>query len=254
MGDRLDGKVCIITGSGGAIGRASAVLFAEQGATVVGCDISAEAGARTQAEVAALGGKMVSLHPCDLTLPEQCTALVDLALDRFGRIDVLFNNAGKTYFRWLDDEPSPEFWYRNINEELNLAFLLTRAAWPSLAGSAGTIINTASTAGWITSRGPGGVAHSAAKGAILAMTRQLAMEGRKHGIRANSVSPGTIVNERTAVMFEDPAWAKPILSRIMRGTPGQPHEIAAVALFLASDDSSFVNGADIVADGGMSIW
>ncbi|MDB5582972.1 MAG: hypothetical protein JWR80_8148 [Bradyrhizobium sp.] len=254
MVGRLEGKVCIITGSGGAIGRASALLFAREGAQVVGCDISAEAGAATVEAVRANGGTMTSLHPCDITKADQCQALVDFAVGEFGRLDILFNNAGKLYYAWLDDAPSTDFWYQTIDQELNLTFLMTRAAWPQLTARGGAIVNMASTAGWIAFEVLGGLAHCAAKGGVLAMTRQLAMEGRKHGVRANSISPGVIKTPGNEARFADPVWAAPMLQKIMRGSPGQPAEIAAVALFLASDESAFVNGADIIADGGMTAW
>ncbi|MDB5582983.1 MAG: oxidoreductase [Bradyrhizobium sp.] len=253
MSGRLEGKVCIITGSGGSIGRASALTFAREGARVVGADVS-ESGGETVEAVRAAGGEMVSLHPCDLTKSDACQKLIDFALEHYGQIDVLFNNAGKAHFAWLDDAPETDFWYNTIDQELNITFLMTRAAWPALSKAGGAIVNTASTAGWISFEVLGGLAHNAAKGGILAMTRQLAMEGRKHGIRANSISPGVTINQTTGRLFEDPAWREPMLKKVMRGTPGKPEEIANVALFLASDESSFVNGADIIADGGMTAW
>lgn len=251
---RLKNKVCIITGSGGAIGSASALRFAAEGAKVVGSDISAEANAATAAKVAAAGGEMATFDPCDLTDAAQCQALADFAIETYGRIDVLFNNAGKVAYAWLDDAPSSDFWYSTIDGELNLVFLMTRAAWPGLSKSGGTIVNMASTAGWLSYEALGGLAHCAAKGGVLAMTRQLAMEGRKHGIRANSISPGVISTPSTEAKAKDPAWADLMLRKIMRGSMGKPEEIAAVAAFLASDDSSFINGADIVADGGIAAW
>ena len=244
----------MITGSGGAIGRASALLFVGEGAKVVGCDISAEAGEETLQAVQEAGGDMLSLHPCDLTQPANCQALVDFALQQHGRIDVLFNNAGNAEWGWLDDSPPTDFWYNTINRELTLSFLLTRAAWPALRRQGGAIVNTASIQAWMSFEVHGGIAHAAAKGGVVSMTRQMAMEGRKHGIRANSISPGVVVNRKTARLFDNPAWSAPMLRKIMRGTPGKPEEIAAVALFLASDESSFVNGADIIADGGMTAW
>ena len=254
MSGRLDSKVCIVTGAGGAIGRVSALSFAREGARVVGCDISSVEGEKTATMVRDAGGEMVSLQPCNLTRPEECQALVDFALGHYGRIDVLFNNAGKVQFSWLDDAPSTDFWFQTINNELNLTFLLTRAAWPELTKRGGAIVNMASTAGWIAFEVLGGLAHCAAKGGVLAMTRQLAMEGRKHGLRANSISPGVIKTPGNEARFADPVWAGPMLKKIMRGSPGRPEEIAAVALFLASDESSFVNGADIIVDGGMTAW
>jgi NAD(P)-dependent dehydrogenase (short-subunit alcohol dehydrogenase family) len=254
LAGRLDGKVCIITGSGGAIGRASALQFAREGAHVVGCDISEEAGSATVALVRQEGGDIVSFQPCDLTKEADCAGLVEFAIGQFGQIDVLFNNAGKLYYAWLDDNPDTEFWYKTIDQELNLGFLMVRAAWKELIRRQGVIINMASTAGWITFKPLGGIAHCAAKGGVLGMTRHLAMEGRHHGIRANSISPGVVKTPGNEARFADPQWAAPMLEKIMRGEPGRPEEIAAVAVFLASNESSFVNGADIIVDGGMTAW
>lgn len=254
MSRRLENRVCLITGSGGAIGRASALQFTREGAKVVGCDIVAEAAEETVRAVRDTGGDMVSMHPCDLTQAANCQALIDFALGEYGRIDVLFNNAGNAEWAWLDDAPPTDFWYNTINKELNICFLLTRAAWPALREHGGAIVNVASIQAWISFEVHGGLAHAAAKGGVLSMTRHLAMEGRKHGIRANSISPGIVMNRKTSALFEKPDWREPMLRKVMRGEPGRPEEIAAVALFLASDESSFVNGADIIADGGMTAW
>ena len=108
MSGRLEGKVCVITGTGGSMGRAAALLFTREGAMVVGCDISETNGLAALKEVNAAGGKMVSLQPCDLTKPEQCQAVVDLAIKTFGRIDVLYNNAAKAYFNWIEDVSDEE--------------------------------------------------------------------------------------------------------------------------------------------------
>lgn len=253
MTRRLESKVCIVTGSGGAIGHASCLRFAEEGAWVVGSDISEEGAQRTLEEVRAAGGTMISVAPYDLTDPAQCKALVDRAVAEYGRVDVLFNNAGKVYFNWIEDLTADE-WAKTISQELDIVFSMTKATWPELVKSGGTIVNTASTAGWITFKPLGGLAHSAAKGGVIALTRQLAMEGRAHGIRANSVSPGFVATPSSKRLLQDPALAKPMVEKIMRGTPGRPVEIANVALFLASEESTFVNGADIIADGGTTAW
>jgi NAD(P)-dependent dehydrogenase (short-subunit alcohol dehydrogenase family) len=254
MAGRLEGKVCILTGSGGAIGRASALLFAREGASVVGCGVRGPNAQETLDLVHAAGGNMVSLHPdCDLSQPKNCEALVNLAVTQYGRVDVLFNNAGNTRFGWIE-ELSHDDWYQAIAAELDIVFMLTKAAWPALSRQGGSIVNTASTSGWITYKLLGALVHNAAKGGIIAMSRQLAMEGRKHGIRSNTVSPGVIETPTTRHLLQNPAWGGPMLDKIMLGRAGRPEEIAAVALFLASDESSFVNGADILADGGTTAW
>jgi NAD(P)-dependent dehydrogenase (short-subunit alcohol dehydrogenase family) len=119
MAGRLSGKVCIITGSGGGMGRAAALLFASEGARVIGCDVNAESATETMRLVKAAQGDMVSLQPCDLTDANQCRALVDFAVSTYGQIDVLFNNAAMAYFGWIEQMPD-EDWYKTITQELHL--------------------------------------------------------------------------------------------------------------------------------------
>ena len=196
---------------------------------------------------------MVSLEPCQLTNPADCRALVDFAVRAYGRIDVLFNNAAKAYFNWLEDITDEE-WDRDRREEVDLVFLLTRSAWPHLKASHGVVVNMASLNGLMSFKMLGSLAHTTAKAGIIAMTRQLAMEGRGHGIRANSISPGVIETNQTREQLKDPEWAGSMLGKTLLGRLGRPEEVANVALFLASDDSSYVTGADIVVDGGMKVW
>jgi NAD(P)-dependent dehydrogenase (short-subunit alcohol dehydrogenase family) len=250
MSGRLDGKVCIITGTGGGMGRAAAHVFCREGALVVGCDVNEASGRAALQEVTATGGTMVSVQPCNLAHPAQCQALVEFAIRSFGRIDVLYNNAAKAYFNWIEDVSDAE-WRANLSEELDLVFYLTRAAWPYLKETRGVIVNTASASAWRTFTNLGAIAHSTAKAGVVAMTRHMAMEGRQAGIRANSISPGVIVSAQSSEQLKDQAWADYMLGRILLNRFGEPAEIAKVALFLASAESSYVTGADIVADGGM---
>ncbi|TDN69991.1 SDR family NAD(P)-dependent oxidoreductase [Paraburkholderia sp. BL10I2N1] len=250
---RLEGKVCVITGTGGSMGRAAALMFAREGAKIVGCDISVDAAEETVAEVRNAGGEMVSLQPCDLTQREHCQSLVALALNTYGWIDVLFNNAAMAWFAPIDTI-SDEQWYKTIDQELHLVFEMVRAAWPELTKRSGSIINTASVSAWSTYRVLPALAHSAAKGAVVSLTRQLALEGRAHGLRANSISPGLIETNQTRPLLSNPEWSDPMLGKIMLGRMGRPEEVAATALFLASDESSFITGADIRVDGGTTAW
>jgi NAD(P)-dependent dehydrogenase (short-subunit alcohol dehydrogenase family) len=253
MSGRLSGKVCVITGTGGSMGREAARAFAREGASVVGCDLTVDAAQATVALVRAAGGTMASLQPCQLTKPTDCQALIDFAVRTFGRIDVLFNNAAMAYFNWLEDITDEE-WDRDRREEVDLVFFLTRAAWPHLKASRGVVVNTGSLNGVMSFKTLGSLAHTTAKAGVIAMTRQLAMEGREYGIRANSISPGLIETNQTREQLKDPEWAAAMLGKTLLGRLGRPEEVANVALFLASEESSYVTGVDIVVDGGMKVW
>jgi NAD(P)-dependent dehydrogenase (short-subunit alcohol dehydrogenase family) len=253
MSPRLSGKVCIITGTGGSMGREAALAFAREGASVVGCDLSVDSAKATVEMVRREGGTMESLQPCRLSKAADCQALVDFAVRKFGRIDVLFNNAAMAYFNWLEDISDDE-WDRNRRDEVDLVFYLTRAAWPHLKTSHGVVVNTASLTALMSFKNLGSLAHTTAKAGIIGMTRQLAMEGREYGIRANSISPGVIETNQTREQLKDPEWASYMLGKTLLGRLGRPEEVASVALFLASGESSYVTGVDIVVDGGMKVW
>lgn len=196
---------------------------------------------------------MVSLSGRDLRDPTACDALVELSMETFNRIDVVFNVAASAHFDWLEHLSHSDF-MATLDGEVKIVFNLTKAAWPALGRCGGSIINMASVSGWIGYEALPGLAHSAGKGAVLAMTRHLAMEGRHHGIRVNSISPGLIETGATQALMNDPAFKMTMLRKIMLGRAGRPNEVAAVAAFLASEDSSFVTAADIRIDGGTTAW
>jgi NAD(P)-dependent dehydrogenase (short-subunit alcohol dehydrogenase family) len=235
------------------MGRATAVAFAREGASVVGCDLTVEAAQATVETVRSEGGEMVSMQPCRLSEPGDGQALVELALSTYGRVDVLFNLAAMSYFNWLEDITDEE-WDRARRDEIDLVFYLIRAAWPHLKASRGVVVNMASLNASLSFKILPSLAHTTNKAGIIGMTRQLAMEGREHGIRANSISPGLIESNATREQLNDPEWASYMLGKTLLGRLGRPEEVANVALFLASHESSYVTGVDIVVDGGMKVW
>jgi meso-butanediol dehydrogenase / (S,S)-butanediol dehydrogenase / diacetyl reductase len=249
MTKRLQGRVALITGTGKGMGRAAALRFAAEGALVIGSDLDAEANAATTADVRAAGGVMESMAPVDLGDPNQARKWVADAVAVHGRIDILYNNASACRFVAID-KMTDDDWYFTVRNELDLVAHVTRAAWPHLCKNGGVIINTASVAGH--GGGPGGLGHSATKAGVMAMTKVMAAEGGPHGVRAVSISPGMIETPGSSEQLSMPGVRDALMARSLVPRIGSPDEIAGVAAFLASDEASFITGADYLVDGGLT--
>lgn len=251
MARRLEGKVALITGTADGQGRAAARLFAREGTKVVGCDLKVPEAEKTVQMVRAESGEMVSLHPLDLADGGQVKRWIDFAIETYGDFDILYNNASAPRFAPVD-KMSWEEWQFTIRNELDLIYWTCHHAVPHFkARGSGVIINTASISGLIGS-GIGNFAHGAAKGGVIGLTKQLAIELAPHGIRVNAISPGLIETPATAPFLQNPKLKEAMLRDVPLHRLGRPEEIAAVALFLASDEASYIHGANIVVDGGVT--
>ncbi|KKD06653.1 SDR family NAD(P)-dependent oxidoreductase [Streptomyces sp. WM6386] len=251
MNGRLEGRVALITGTGGGMGRAAALRFAEEGAVIVGCDLNLEANEETAAAVKAADGRMSAAAPVDLGDSAAARTWVEQAAEEHGGIDIVYNNASAARFGPVGTLPE-EDWHFTVRNEVDLVFYVTQSAWPYLTQRGGVVINIASLAGHTASRAVPMLAHAATKGAILAMTRQLAAEGAPHGIRAVSISPGVIETPGTAGQFADPVVLDALRAQLLVPRPGLPKDVVGLAAFLASDEASYITGTDFVVDGGMS--
>jgi meso-butanediol dehydrogenase/(S,S)-butanediol dehydrogenase/diacetyl reductase len=251
---RLDGKIALITGIGGGMGRAAALRFTAEGARVVGCDLFPEGAEETVRLVRETGGEIENVAPVQLSDAAAAARWVDEAAEVYGGIDILYNNASAPRFGPID-ELSVEDWDFVIDNELNLVFYATRAAWPHLKQrGGGVVLNVGSIAGTRGVEFMPQNAHGTAKAGVINLTQQLAVEGGPHGIRVVCVSPGFTVTPSTAWLVESgPEAFKQNIARIPLGRVGQPDDIVNAALFLASDEASWVTGVNLVVDGGGSV-
>jgi NAD(P)-dependent dehydrogenase (short-subunit alcohol dehydrogenase family) len=253
MSDRLAGKVALITGAGSGIGRATARLFAAEGADVAVADIDTE-GAASTVQLIEADGRRAAAFAVDVTVPASTEALARDVVGRFGTIDVLFNNAGIAGVGVLH-ETSVELWDRVMAVNVRGVFLVARAVLPyMIAAGRGSIINMSSTIAEIGLANR--ASYAASKGAVLALTRQMQADYASHGIRVNALLPGTIhtpfVDRYLAESYDDPvAGLETLKKRQLTGDLGRPEDVAAAALFLASDESRFVLGSGMFVDGGV---
>lgn len=249
---RLEGKTAVVTGAGSGIGRTAALLFAGEGARVVVADVDGDLALEAQAEIVAGGGAATAVT-VDVSDESDVEAMVAVAVDTFGRLDVLFNNAGI----FPDDDGGildtpPATWQRVMDVNLKGVWLGCRAAVPAMLESGGgSIINVASFVA-LMGAATAQIAYTASKGGVLSLTRELAVEYARSGIRANSICPGPIETPLVAELLADPRRRERRLVHIPIGRFGRPDEIAKAALFLASDDASFVTGSSLVVDGGIT--
>ena len=252
---RLAGRLAVVTGCGNGIGKACALRFAQQGATVVGLELDANAAAAAELEARELGVSMKIHSPCDLGREDETQAAFAAIGRQFGRIDILVNAAAFAVFKWIEELDYSQ-WQHTLRGELDIVFLATRSAWPCLKQSGrASIINFASANAYHALDGSPALAHCAGKGGVLAMTRQLAMEGAPHGIRANTISPGFIETAATGTHLQtDPGLRSRVLAKNMVKRLGMPDDVAWCAIWLASNESTYVTGADISVDGGATAW
>lgn len=255
MGERLKGKVAVVTGAGGlGIGQGCALCFAREGADVVGCDIDQVAADETLA-LAGAEGLSYESYVADLTDPAANEALMTYAVERFGGLDILVPAAAFVEFAPIDEMDYEKHWKRTMQGELDLVFLPCKAAWPHMvARGGGSIINLASANAYVALPS-GALAHCATKGGVLAMTRQLAMEGAKHHIRANTISPGAIVSAHLKERIDhETGFEEMMIGSLMLDRLGTPEDVGHCAVYLASDESSYVTGADIKVDAGATAF
>lgn len=249
---RLQGKVALITGAGSGIGREASLLFAREGAAVVGVDLDAAAAEHTAASIADAGGRATPFT-ADVSEPSGCETMVAHAEENFGRLDILFNNAGIMHG---DDDDAVrtgvDVWDLTMDVNAKGVFLGCKYGIPALRrAGGGSIVNTASFVAHLGAATPQ-VAYTASKGAVLALTRELAVIHAREGIRVNALCPGPLRTELLMKFLDTEEKRSRRLVHIPMGRFGEAHEVAKAALFLASDDASYVTGTEFLVDGGIT--
>ncbi|MBL8153470.1 MAG: glucose 1-dehydrogenase [Anaerolineae bacterium] len=249
---RLQNKVALVTGGGSGIGYFTALLFAKEGAAVVVVDINDAAGQKTVQEITAQGGKAIYVH-ADVSQAADCERMIQAAESTYGALHILFNNAGISH---ADDDDavktSEEVWDLTMRINVKGVFLGCKYGIPALRrAGGGSVINTASFVATLGAATPQ-LAYTASKGAVLSMTRELAAIHAREGIRVNALCPGPLRTELLMKYLNTEEKKQRRLVHIPMGRFGEAHEIAQAALFLASDESSFVTGTNFLVDGGIT--
>ena len=254
MTARLAGKIALVTGIAAGIGRGCALMFARHGASVIGCDLSAAGARDTVAAAREQGLEIDAVAPVDLTEPAAVQRYIDYAAAKHGRIDVLLNAAAiQPHMARIAELDYERQWTPTMVGEVDIVVLACKAAWPYLLKSGNaSIINFASVSAFRASPHMGMGPHCAGKAAVLALTRQLAVEGGP-AIRANTISPGMVVTPATQAAGASVAGPirDAILARVPMRRLGQPEDIAWCAVFLASDEAGWITGANFPVDGGV---
>jgi NAD(P)-dependent dehydrogenase (short-subunit alcohol dehydrogenase family) len=244
----LDGKTAVITGAGSGIGQATAFAMAREGASVAILDSNEAAGRQTANELTAQKLN-AAFFPIDVTSEEQVRAAMSQIINRFGRIDILHNNAGIA-IRHPVAEQDEQGWQTCMDVNLKGVFLCAKHVIPHMLVRGGSIINTASVTGIVGVRNR--AVYSATKGAVVALTRNMALDYARHQIRVNCVCPGFVRTPMAKALLQDPIKEKRLVDTHPLGRLGTPEDVANAVLFLASDLASWVTGHALVVDGGFS--
>ena len=244
---RLENKVALISGGARGMGAVEAKLFAEEGAKVIIGDILEEEGRKVEAEINEAGGECVFVS-LDVRSEEAWQNAVNEAVSRYGKLDILVNNAG-IYRAHNVEETTSDEWDQVMDINAKGVFLGTKHAIPAMRDAGGgSIVNISSVAGLVGSRATS--AYNASQGAVRLLTKSTAIQYASDGIRANSVHPGTIETPMTEGFLADPSMRQDRMDRTPIGRLGKPEDVAYGALFLASDEASFMTGSELVIDGG----